>query len=586
MIIPNAGANFSPVTIGYSGQGAFRFWCQTVLPLVYDDSLSYYELLNKVVKYLNNTISDVSAVETNVDNLLTAYNQLQEYVNNYFVNLDIGEEINHKLDEMAADGTLTAIVSPLLPAIISDWLENNITPTTPIVDKTLSIDGAAADAKTVGDTFRATPKIAGYDGGTLLANQTGNTIARISTFLNITDAPEYFNNTEYYGWVMTYGTTNKLQVLYVTREGKVYFRYYHYSQDRWTAWIAAGAEIDATLTVAGAAADAKAVGDEFGIVPKIASYNGGALLANQTTNTIARISSFASVTDAPTYYNGQSLYGWLITYGSVNKMQILYTTRRQGMYVRFYTHSQNRWTDWLTNGDMTTPTYVSIGASTTIGAVHHFTGTSYTISKNNYPAYVGDVLNLNTVNLGQGTTGFIARDNGNAPNFMDVIYQNDEVLSTAALVSIVFGYGNDATAQLPIGEYDDYYPYDEAGYHPSGAAGVTEMLSKGATLMGCLNWCIKWLNEKYPRAQLVIVFGAPSANSGRSISISNVGANLPRKITFTNPFSENEGTASNRGIYKIGQELKKLKAAMNIPIIDTFFEDGIPFSWYSTYARN
>jgi hypothetical protein len=27
----------------------FRFWCQKALPLVYDDSLSYYELLCKVV---------------------------------------------------------------------------------------------------------------------------------------------------------------------------------------------------------------------------------------------------------------------------------------------------------------------------------------------------------------------------------------------------------------------------------------------------------------------------------------------------------------------------------------------------------
>ena len=30
----------------------FRFWCQKVLPLVYDDSLSYNELLCKVVDYL------------------------------------------------------------------------------------------------------------------------------------------------------------------------------------------------------------------------------------------------------------------------------------------------------------------------------------------------------------------------------------------------------------------------------------------------------------------------------------------------------------------------------------------------------
>ena len=97
-------ANYTPTLAGYSGQGSFRFWCQTVLPLVYDDSLSYYEMLNKVVKYLNNVISDISNVETNVTSLLDAYNSLQEYVNTYFDSLDVQEEINNKLDGMASDG--------------------------------------------------------------------------------------------------------------------------------------------------------------------------------------------------------------------------------------------------------------------------------------------------------------------------------------------------------------------------------------------------------------------------------------------------------------------------------------------------
>jgi len=35
-----------------------QFWCQKVLPLVYDDSLSYYELLCKVVDYLNRVIDN------------------------------------------------------------------------------------------------------------------------------------------------------------------------------------------------------------------------------------------------------------------------------------------------------------------------------------------------------------------------------------------------------------------------------------------------------------------------------------------------------------------------------------------------
>lgn len=50
--------NYDPRMKTHSGQGAFRFWCQKVLPLVYGDSLSYYEVLNKVVEYVNNVLGD------------------------------------------------------------------------------------------------------------------------------------------------------------------------------------------------------------------------------------------------------------------------------------------------------------------------------------------------------------------------------------------------------------------------------------------------------------------------------------------------------------------------------------------------
>lgn len=36
----------------------FKYWCYKVLPLVYDDSLSYYELLCKVIDYINKLIAE------------------------------------------------------------------------------------------------------------------------------------------------------------------------------------------------------------------------------------------------------------------------------------------------------------------------------------------------------------------------------------------------------------------------------------------------------------------------------------------------------------------------------------------------
>lgn len=40
-----------------------RFWCQKVLPLVYDESLSYYENLCKLAKHMGETETDVTALE-------------------------------------------------------------------------------------------------------------------------------------------------------------------------------------------------------------------------------------------------------------------------------------------------------------------------------------------------------------------------------------------------------------------------------------------------------------------------------------------------------------------------------------------
>lgn len=65
----------------------FRFWCYKVLPLVYDDSLSYYEVLCKVVDYINKLIEqdkifgaeieglkqDLATVKTWIDNFNTGY---------------------------------------------------------------------------------------------------------------------------------------------------------------------------------------------------------------------------------------------------------------------------------------------------------------------------------------------------------------------------------------------------------------------------------------------------------------------------------------------------------------------------------
>lgn len=63
---------------------------QKILPLVYDDSLSYYEVLCKV----------------------------PAIVNEAFQNMDFNTEISNKIDALVADGTITAIVKEILEPIL------------------------------------------------------------------------------------------------------------------------------------------------------------------------------------------------------------------------------------------------------------------------------------------------------------------------------------------------------------------------------------------------------------------------------------------------------------------------------------
>lgn len=128
-ITPLPPADFTPVMGDYKTLQPFRYWCQKVLPLVYDDSLSYYELLCKVVDYLNKTMEDVETLHGDVTNIHTAYEQLQNYVNTYFSSLDVQEEINNKLNDMANSGELSNLIKPLInvnqPKIVKN--ENEMT---------------------------------------------------------------------------------------------------------------------------------------------------------------------------------------------------------------------------------------------------------------------------------------------------------------------------------------------------------------------------------------------------------------------------------------------------------------------------
>lgn len=61
----------------------FRFWCYKVLPLVYDDSLSYYEILCKMVSYINNLIETDKLQNDEIQKLKQLVQSVQNWINNF-----------------------------------------------------------------------------------------------------------------------------------------------------------------------------------------------------------------------------------------------------------------------------------------------------------------------------------------------------------------------------------------------------------------------------------------------------------------------------------------------------------------------
>ena len=88
----------------------FKHICMTIgnLPSSYIDSMSYYECLLWLIKFLQNEVIPT------VNNNSEVVEELQNYVENYFSNLDVQDEINNKLDIMVESGQLQEIISEYL----------------------------------------------------------------------------------------------------------------------------------------------------------------------------------------------------------------------------------------------------------------------------------------------------------------------------------------------------------------------------------------------------------------------------------------------------------------------------------------
>lgn len=80
----------------------FNFWCQQVIPLIYDNGLSYYEILCKLKVKINEIIESQN-------NLITQFEELLKWIDT-----ELESYANKKLEEWLTDGTFENLINKVL----------------------------------------------------------------------------------------------------------------------------------------------------------------------------------------------------------------------------------------------------------------------------------------------------------------------------------------------------------------------------------------------------------------------------------------------------------------------------------------
>lgn len=154
------------------------------------DAVTDYQLLCLVVDHLNEVIKNSNEQNTVIQNLYNAFVTLKDYVDNYFDNLDIQEEIDNKLDEMAASGELADIINQEIFGELNSRvtsLENEIEDVNNYPYYDMLKNGAYTDGSTPNDTIFSTAKTNGYKKFYFSQNETNNAEYYFTNYPNIND---------------------------------------------------------------------------------------------------------------------------------------------------------------------------------------------------------------------------------------------------------------------------------------------------------------------------------------------------------------------------------------------------------------
>lgn len=166
--------------------------------------------LDWLVKQVRDLTDEWAAQKKEWSDVQTEWENYKKYIDDYFENLDVSQEISDKLDEMAADGTLTQLVQPYfqqafgdIADVVTDWLDANIVQETGyVIDKSLTVEDAAADAEQVGKIISwlsdVTANLCTVVTGRYNVNSSGNIVAASNNYIGMKSPIPCDPNTDYY----------------------------------------------------------------------------------------------------------------------------------------------------------------------------------------------------------------------------------------------------------------------------------------------------------------------------------------------------------------------------------------------------
>ena len=267
----------------------FRYWAHKIIPLVYDDSLSYYEFLAKVVAKLNEVISQE--------------NEQNEYILNTF------DSIMNDLDgwKTAVNAELT-IWKNQTESDIEEW-ENDV------------VDDLNEWRRAFDELFSSIQESARQAGEDAQSARQSASVASdyaesASSYASL--AQSFVGSPLVASTASAMTDHNRIYVYVGNESGYTSGNWYYYNGSAWVSggvYNSSAVQTDASLSIAGMPADAKATGDVKTAVEELFIFD-QLLLATQVAanNNTAMVNNGDGSYTVGTTDNGNTTFGYQMTF--------------------------------------------------------------------------------------------------------------------------------------------------------------------------------------------------------------------------------------------------------------------------------